>query len=61
MTKRDYADVLRFAIKTQIGYVEEDMEKACMFTDERYYDGVISGLRMALAKIDASEFLLDDK
>ncbi len=59
MTKRDYADILRFAINSQIKYVEEDMEKATFITDERYYDGIISGLRMALDKIDASEFLLD--
>ena len=59
MNKRDYADILRFAIKMQIGYVEEDMEKAGIYVDERYYDGIITGLRMALDKIDASEFLMD--
>lgn len=59
MTKRDYADILRYAIKLQIDYVREDMEKATFITDERYCDGIISGLRMALEKIDDSEFLLD--
>ena len=57
-TIKEYADILRFAIKMQIEYVEADMEKS-MILEEDYYNGIITGLRMALEKIDQSEFLMD--
>ena len=57
-TIKEYADILRFAIKMQIEYVEADMEKS-MILEEDYYNGIITGLRMALEKIDKSEFLMD--
>lgn len=60
MTIKDYAGVLKFAIKTQLDYIEEETEKACESGDyegERYLNGVANGLRIALDKIDASMFL----
>lgn len=58
---KEYADVLRFAIKMQIGYVEEDNENGRCATEyfEGYNDGIIRGLEMALEKIDASMFLAE--
>ena len=57
MTIKSYADVLKFAIKMQIDYVWEDMDKPN--ADETYYSGVINGLYIALEKIDASMFLAE--
>jgi hypothetical protein len=57
MKIRDYADVLRFAINTQIKYVEEEVPHGKH--NEDYLDGIIAGLRMALKKIDASMFLAE--
>lgn len=58
MNTKDYAEVLKFAIELQIGYVKEDIEKTIFF-DQNYYDGIISGLRMALDKIESSKFLFE--
>lgn len=55
MTIESYADVLRFAIKMQKGYIEEDMQKS--FANEEYLSGIQRGLDIALEKIDASMFL----
>jgi hypothetical protein len=55
MTIKDYAGVLKFAIKTQIDYQMEEMQKPN--ADESFRDGVIVGLQIALDKIDASMFL----
>lgn len=61
MTIKDYADVLRLAIKMQIGYIEEDGRNGRCATEyfEGYNDGIIRGLEMALEKIDASGFLME--
>lgn len=61
MDIKSYADVLRFAIKLQIGYIEEEMEKGTFTTEytEGRYNGMIRGLEMALEKIDASMFLAE--
>jgi hypothetical protein len=57
MTKKDYADVLRFAIKLQVDYIDEELqEEGC---DTRYLEGVKAGLQIALDKIDASMFLAE--
>ena len=55
---KDYANILKWAIKTQIEYVQEEMEKP--YADENYYSGVINGLQIALDKIEASMFLARD-
>lgn len=57
MTKKDYADVLKFAIKTQIEYQKEEIQKP--YADEQYHRGVIDGLQIALDKINASMFLAE--
>ena len=59
MNKKEYADILRFAIKIQIGYVEEKMENSFSI-DRDYQEGIIRGLQIALEKIDASEFLMEE-
>ena len=57
MNIKDYAGVLKMAMRMQIDYVEEDMQKP--FADEEYLSGVITGLRIAIDKIDASMFLAE--
>lgn len=58
MSIKDYADVLRFAIKMQIGYEEEALQD-CNPMREDYISGIITGLQIALDKIDASMFLAE--
>lgn len=58
MTIKDYADVLRFAIKLQIDYKEEALRE-CDARNEDYVQGIITGLNIALEKIDASMFLAE--
>lgn len=57
MDIKSYADILKFAIQMQIGYVEEEIQKP--YANEERLDGVITGLRIALEKIDASMFLVE--
>ena len=59
MTIKEYADVLRFAIKMQIGYEKEEIQQP--YANEDYLSGVITGLRIALEKIDASMFLAENR
>lgn len=62
MTIKDYAEILKWAIKTQMEYIEEEEETACASGDyegEKYLGGVKEGLRIALEKIDASMFLAE--
>lgn len=59
MNKKEYADILKFAIKMQIGYVEEEMENSFSINDN-YHEGIIRGLQIALEKIDASMFLAEE-
>jgi hypothetical protein len=58
MTIKNYADILRLALKMQIDYQKEEIEKP--YADENYHSGVITGLRIALDKIDASMFLAEE-
>lgn len=58
MTIRNYADILKFAINGQIEYQKEEIQKA--YANEDFHRGVIEGLRIALEKIDASEFLMEE-
>jgi hypothetical protein len=63
MDIKSYADVLRFAIKMQINYIEEDEKdlntRHATEYFEGYYEGMKRGLEMALEKIDASMFLAE--
>lgn len=56
MTVKDYAEILKWAIKTQIGYKEETLAE-CDAMNEDYVSGIITGLHIALDKIEASMFL----
>lgn len=58
MTLKDYAEVLRFAIKLQIDGVNEELNEA-IITNEDYLEGIKQGLEIALQKIDASMFLTE--
>jgi len=53
---KEYADVLKLAIKLQIEF-EEEMLENCGAMHEDHYNGVITGLMIALEKIDKSMFL----
>lgn len=61
MSIKDYAEVLRFAIKMQIGYIADDAENGISVGNadyhQGYYEGMQRGLEIALEKIDASMFL----
>ena len=57
MDIKTYAGILKFAIMTQIDYQKEEIQKP--FADEEYHSGIITGLRIALEKIDASMFLAE--
>ena len=61
MNIKEYSDVLKFAIQLQINYQKEEMEEAKSYEEERYYDGIITGLRIALGKIDKSMFLAENQ
>lgn len=58
MSIKDYADILKYAIKIQIGYKEEALQE-CNAMNEDYVSGIITGLNIALEKIDASMFLAE--
>lgn len=57
MTIRNYADILKFAIMSQVDYQEKEMQRPN--ADETFRRGVIAGLEIALEKIDASMFLAE--
>lgn len=57
MTIKEYAAVLKWAIQNQVDYQMEEMQKP--WADERFRDGVIVGLNIALEKIEASMFLAE--
>ena len=58
MNKKEYADILKFALRLQIDYIEEDMEKP--FANYEYLEGMRRGLEIAMEKIDASAFLTEN-
>ena len=58
MSIKDYADVLRFAIKLQVDEVKKELSDEILI-DERYLEGIKQGLEIALQKIDASMFLTE--
>lgn len=55
MEIKDYAAILKWAIQTQIDYQKEEIEQP--YANEDFHSGVITGLQIALEKIDASMFL----
>ncbi len=55
MTIKDYAGVLKWAIQNQIDYQKEEIQQP--YADENFHSGVITGLQIALDKIEASMFL----
>lgn len=59
MTIKSYADVLKWAIRNQIEYVQEEANSSFCNTVEKamYYEGIQKGLEIALEKIEASMFL----
>ncbi len=61
MTIKSYADILKWAMRTQIEYVQEEANSGLCNTIEeaRYYEGIKRGLEIALEKIDASMFLAE--
>lgn len=59
MTIKSYAEVLKWAMKSQIEYVKDEASSGLCKTLEEasYYEGIKRGLEIALEKIDASMFL----
>jgi hypothetical protein len=60
MDIKSYAEVLKWAIKAQIGYIADDAEGISVGDAEYhrgYYEGMQRGLEIALEKIEASMFL----
>lgn len=55
MTIKSYADILKWAISTQIEYQKEEIQNP--YANEDFHSGVIVGLQIALEKIEASMFL----
>lgn len=55
MNLENYVDILKFAINGQIKYEYERINKPN--ANEEYISGIITGLQIALDKINASEFL----
>ena len=58
MNIKEYADVLRGVLNVAIYYQKEEIELP--YADERFHNGVICGLKIALEKIDASMFLAEN-
>lgn len=60
-TVTDYRDILEAVIKMQIAYIKEDMGRAdCDEYEERYEEGKIVGLQIALQKIEDANFLIEE-
>lgn len=57
MDIKTYAGILKFVIMTQIDYQKEALQEPD--ANEEYHSGVITGLQIALEKIDASMFLAE--
>lgn len=57
MNLNEYMDVLKWAIQIAIDNQMKAMELP--HADERYHEGVIAGLDIALGKIEASRFLAE--
>ncbi len=55
MNLENYADILKFAINGQIKYEYERINEPN--ANEEYISGIITGLQIALDKINSSSFL----
>jgi len=55
-TAKEYAEILKAVLKMQIGYIQENPR----YDDSEYLQGQEEGLRIALEKIEASNFLMED-
>ena len=55
-TAKEYAEILKAVLKMQIGYIQENPR----YDGNEYLQGQEEGLRIALEKIDASQFLMED-
>lgn len=59
---KEYADIMRFVFKSQIELAKEELENPRLdYEKENYLSGVITGLQIALEKIDASMFLAEGR
>lgn len=56
MTAKEYAQVLKDVLKMQIHYIVNDND----YESNRYLEGQEIGLRIALRKIEESEFLFEE-
>ena len=55
-TAKEYAEILKSVIKMQIGYITENPN----YDESDYLQGQEQGLMIALDKIEASSFLLEE-
>ena len=55
-TAKEYAEILTAVLIMQIGYIQENPR----YDDSEYLQGQEEGLRIALEKIEASQFLIED-
>lgn len=55
MTLKEYTEVLKAAINGQISYEKEEPN----YYESEYLQGVVVGLKIALSKIDAADFLTE--
>lgn len=58
MTIKDYAEVLKFAIKINLDGVNEELNENNIINED-YLEGIKRGLEIALEKIEASMFLAE--
>lgn len=55
-TAKEYAEILTAVLMMQIRYIQENPN----YDDNEYLQGQEEGLRIALEKIEASQFLTED-
>lgn len=60
MTKKDYVDILKWVIQLQVDNTNRELQEDIII-DESYLQGVKAGLQIALDKIEASMFLVDEE
>ena len=60
MNKKEYADILKFAMQSQKHSVNDEIrERLHRGEDVDFLEGVVRGLEIAIEKIDASMFLTE--
>lgn len=61
MSKKEYAEVLKWVMKSQIDYVRDEAKSGVNTIEEAaYYEGIEKGLQIAMDKIEASMFLTEE-